>query len=261
MENNEKKDDNENNKNNYTIKNISEYNISKVSDNENISGYKEIIFKIIVIGDVGVGKSSIIENIIKEGESIDENYKATIGFDIFKYRSKVKDVIINLNIWDTCGLREFSSCTPSLFKNASLAIVVYEIDNFGTFQSIENWVNLLKLNARPDILTFIVGNKSDLEEKRKVRKEDGQKYVEDNNFNFFIETSAKDKKFVKELFEQGLAQLYEYYQKNKCNNNENDDDKDEEEGGKENFSKRKGTFSIKSGGVIKKKNIKEGGCC
>ena len=174
MENNENKDDNENTQNKYKIKDISEYNISRVYDNEDISGIKEIIFKIIVIGDIGVGKSSIVQNIINESESIDDVHKATIGFDIFKYKSRVKDVIINLNIWDTCGLREFSSCTPSLFKNAVLAIIVYEIDKLSTFENLENWANLLKLYVSPDILTFIVGNKNDLEDKRQIKKKMGK---------------------------------------------------------------------------------------
>ena len=265
MENNdhEKKDGNKNVQNKYFIKDISEYNISRVNENENISGIKEIIFKIIVIGDIGVGKSSIIQSIIKETEPFKENYKATLGFDIFKYKSKVKDVIINLNIWDTCGLKEFSSCTPSLFKNAVLAIIVYEINNLSTFDNLGGWVNLLKLHANPDILTFIVGNKNDLEDKRQIKKKDGQKYVEENNFNFFIETSAKDKTFVKELFEQGLAQLYEYY-KNHENNKDDEDDEDEEvkEKEKEDFTKNAGSFNL-----TKKKHNKKGkkkgggGCC
>ena len=256
----EKNDDNTKIQNNYNIKDISEYNISRVYENENILGIKEIIFKIIIIGDIGVGKSSIIKNIIKESESIDEMHKPTIGFDIFKYKSKVKDIIINLNIWDTCGLSEFSSCTPSLFNNVVLAIIVYQIDKLSTFKNLENWTNLLKLNANPDILTFIVGNKNDLEDKRQIKKEDGKKYVEDNKFNFFIETSAKDKKFVKELFEQALAQLYEYYKKIK-NNKEDNDDEDEEEGGKENFTKRKGTFKINKRKNNKKENNEGSGCC
>ena len=260
MEDNGKKDDNINAKIQYNIKDISKYNIARVYDNENISGIKEIIFKISVIGDIGVGKSSIIQNIIKESVPIDENYKATIGFDIFKYKSKVKDIIINLNIWDTCGLCEFSSCTPSLFKNVVLAIIVYQIDKLSTFENLQNWVNLLKLYANPDILTFIVGNKNDLEDQRKIKKEEGEKYVEDNKFNFFIETSAKDRKFVKELLEQALAQLYEYYNKIK-NNKENDDGEDEEEGEIEDFSRRRGTFSIKNVQKKKKVNKNGGACC
>ena len=197
----------------YNISGISKYNISKINDNEDISDMKEITFKISVIGDVAVGKSSIIQRLTKEGEKFNENYKATIGFDIFKYKCKVKDIIINLNIWDTCGLVDFSACYPSLYKNASLAIVVYSIDNMESFEHLKNWTNVLKENSKPDILVFIVGNKNDLKDKREVKEEEGKAFMEERNFNYFVETSAKENKFVKELFDQAFAQLYEYHYK------------------------------------------------
>ena len=197
----------------YNISDISKYNISKINDNEDISDMKEITFKISVIGDVAVGKSSIIQRLTKEGEKFNENYKATIGFDIFKYKCKVKDTIINLNIWDTCGLVDFSASTPSLYKNAALVIVVYSIDNKESFEHLVNWINALKENTKPDILVFIVGNKSDLEDKRQVKIEEGKAFMEERNYNFFLETSAKENKHIKELFEQAFAQLYEYHYK------------------------------------------------
>ena len=120
---------------------------------------------------------------MKKNEGFKENYQATIGFDIFKYKNKVNDIIINLNIWDTCGLIDFSASTPSLFREASLAIVVYEIDKKESYQNIENWINHLKNEAKPDIIIFVVGNKNDLEKQREIKKEEAIKYVKNNNFN------------------------------------------------------------------------------
>ena len=217
MNNNEKskvkEEKQENKKSQIHILKISDYNISKVNDNEDISDMKDLTFKISVIGDVAVGKSSIIQRLTKEGEKFNENYKATIGFDIFKYKCKVKNIIINLNIWDTCGLVDFSASTPSLFKNAALAIIVYSIDNKESFEHLENWINKLKDNSKPDILIFIVGNKNDLKDKRQVKEEEGKAFAEEHNFNYFVETSAKENKLVKDLFEQAFAQLYEYHYK------------------------------------------------
>ena len=208
----------------HDIVDISKYNISKVNNNEDISLMNEITYKAIVIGDIGVGKESIIQRLINDSGAFNENYKATIGFDIFKYKCKVNDLIINLNIWDTCGLTDFSSCTPNTFKDTTLAIVVYSIDNKESFEHLENWVNLLKENARPDKLVFIVGNNNDLEDKRQVKEEEGKAFMEERDFNYFIETSAKDNKFIKELFQQAFAQLYEYYYKRKEDSKEDNRD-------------------------------------
>ena len=132
-----------------------------------------------------------------------------------------------------------------------MAIIVYSIPNRNTFENLEKWINVLKKNSQPETLVFIVGNKKDLENERDVREEEGKKFVEDNNLNFFIETSAKSGEFVDKLFEQGFAQLYEY-KKSYENDNDNDDDKID-------FSRRKGTFKVKT--TIKKGNQKNKHCC
>ncbi len=133
----------------------------------------------------------------------------------------------------------FQVCTPNIFKDTALAIVVYSIDNKESFEHLEKWTNLLKENSYPDILIFIVGNNSDLEDKRQVKEEEGKAYVEERDFNYFIETSAKDNKFIKELFLQAFAQLYEYYYKSKEDNNREDFLKGRISIKKEDYRKRK----------------------
>jgi small GTP-binding protein len=242
---------------------ISKYKIIPIKKDENEDSdrdeeeIKEITFKIVIIGDQGVGKSSIIKSLVNENEEFKNYYKATLGFDIFHYKAKVNDIIIKLQIWDTCGLKEFSSCTPNLYKNASLAILVYDINNKDAFDNAENWLNLLKLHSKPGILAFIVGNKRDLENERQVLTEQGEKFMEEHDFNFFIETSAKERLFIKELFYQAFAQLYEYYQKERKNCE--DDEEEEEEEERIDFSKRKGTMKL--GEKPKKKNQNNSGCC
>ena len=265
-------DENEKNENKIKTKinmlDISKYNIIPVNNDEDSNTIedrkdnqevKEITFKIIIIGDQSVGKSSIIKGLINEKEEFKNFYKATLGFDIFNYKAKVNDIFIKLQIWDTCGLKEFSSCTPNLYKNASLAIIVYTIDNKATFDNAENWLNLLKLHSKPGVLAFIVGNKKDLEleNKREVLKEEGQKFMEDHDFNFFIETSAKDKLYIKDLFYQAFAQLYEYYLKDKKNCEEGEEEEEEEN--KIDFTKRKGTMKL--GEKSKRKKHNNNQCC
>jgi small GTP-binding protein len=234
------------------ILDTSEYNITPIKDTGELDEVmKEITYKIIIIGDQGVGKSTIIQNLTEKGEKQSDQYRATIGFDIFHYSCKVKDKIIKLQIWDTCGLEEFHSLTPNLYKNALLVIIVYSIPNRNTFEDVEKWINILKKNSQPETLVFIVGNKKDLENERDVTEDEGKKYVEDNNLNFFIETSAKSGAFVDKLFEQAFAQLYEY-KKSYENDKDNDEDRID-------FSRRKGTFKVKS--YTKKVNQKGKHCC
>jgi small GTP-binding protein len=234
------------------ILDTSEYNITPIKDTGELEEVmKEITYKIIIIGDQGVGKSTIIQNLTEKGEKQSDQYRATIGFDIFHYSCKVKDKIIKLQIWDTCGLEEFHSLTPNLYKNALLVIIVYSIPNRNTFEDVEKWINILKKNSQPETLVFIVGNKKDLENERDVTEDEGKKYVEDNNLNFFIETSAKSGAFVDKLFEQAFAKLYEY-KKSYENDKDNDEDRID-------FSRRKGTFKVKSS--TKKVNQKGKHCC
>ena len=171
----------------------------------------EVISKIIIIGDSSVGKTSLSIRLTKN--LFEEAPKTTVGFDIFKYVAKINDLVIKLQIWDTCGLEEFSSCTPNLYKNATLAIIVYSIDNRKSFEHLENWKNLVKTNATPETIIFIVGNKKDLEkeDKRKVETREGEEFKNINNFQFFIEASAKENEFVNELFQQAMIKIYEQY--------------------------------------------------
>ena len=243
---------NNNSINNYIPLDVSKYNISIVKDEEVTPYLKEQFFKLIIIGDIGTGKSSIINSLVKG--KFKENYQATIGFDIFKYTRKVNDIIININIWDTCGLIDFSSCTTNLFKDAIIAIIVYEIDKRKSFENIQNWVNLFKLNSQPDTIIFIVGNKSDLEDKREVKKEEGIEYTKLNNFNCFMETTAKDDTIVNELFQQALARLYEYY---KIYDKNEDDDEEI----KENFRKKRDTIILQKHNHNNKKKINKNCSC
>ncbi len=245
--NSNEQNDNNNTNNNKKILNTSEYNIVPIRDPEGIEDQmKEITYKIIIMGDQAVGKSSIVKYLVEKGKS-NESYKATVGFDIFHYSCKVKDKIIKLQIWDTCGLEEFHSLTPNLYKNALLAIVVYSIPNRDTYEHVGKWINLIKKNSQPETLIFVVGNKKDLEKERDVSEEEGKKYTEENNYDFFIETSALNGNFVDTLFEQGFAQLYELNKKYEI-----DKEKENEEE-RIDFTRRKGTFRVKS---IKKHNGK-----
>lgn len=181
------------------------YNIIEIKDN---SYEDDFSYKVIVIGDSFVGKENITQSLFNKNY-INSNCESKIGFDIFNYRAKINDKIIRLQFWDTCNLHDFNCFSKSLFYGTSLAIIVYSINKRDSFEHLPHWLNLFKNNTNPDSLTFIVGNKTDLEDGRKVSKEEGEKLKEEFNVNFFIEFDCKNHLFVKELLENAIIQLYE----------------------------------------------------
>ena len=126
----------------------------------------DLSFKMIVIGDAGVGKSCLTTKAAKG--KFEESYSATVGFEFLVFNVKLNDKVVKLQIWDTCGQEIYRSLISSFYRNASLAMMVYAIDNKESFNHIETWLKEVKLQSNPDIKIFLIGNKSDLEEERKV---------------------------------------------------------------------------------------------
>jgi len=166
----------------------------------------DLNFKIIVIGDAGVGKSCLTKRATKN--IFEEEYSTTIGFEFYSLNVKINEKTIKLQIWDTCGQEIYRSLISSFYKNSSLAFIVYSIDNLDSFNNIESWLNEIKLKANTDIKLFLIGNKVDLEDKRQVKFLEGKKFIDEFHFNFFIETSAKTGFNAKEVFIEAAKVLY-----------------------------------------------------
>jgi Ras-related protein Rab-11A len=88
---------------------------------------------------------------------------STVGFEFLTFTIKLNDKIIRLQIWDTCGQEIYKSLVSSFYRNTSLAILVYSIDNRNSFNDIDIWLKELKTHSNPDVKLFLIGNKSDLE--------------------------------------------------------------------------------------------------
>ena len=205
----------------------------------------DLSFKLIFIGDSSVGKSCLTTKAVKN--NFEEYYQATVGFEFLTFNMKVNDKVIKLQIWDTCGQEIYKSLISNFYRNSSLAVLVYAIDNKESFNHTENWLNDLKSQANPDVRIFLVGNKADLEEERKVSKEEGEKYKEDQHLDLFMETSAKTGHNARNVLIEAAKILYKDYLKFDENNKEN---------GPSNVLGKKGQ------GLIKKKDKKEKkGCC
>ena len=169
----------------------------------------DLSFKLIFIGDSGVGKSCLTSKAVKN--TFEDYYQATVGFEFLTYNLKLNDKVIKIQIWDTCGQEIYKSLITNFYRNSSLAIVTYSIDSKESFVHAENWLNDLRSQANPDVRIFLVGNKADLEEERKVSKEEGEKYKEDQNLDLFMETSAKTGYNAKNVLIEAAKILYKDY--------------------------------------------------
>ena len=111
----------------------------------------------------------------------------------------IKNYNIRIEIWDTAGQEAFRSITRTYYKSSTCALIVYDITDKKTFENVATWLNECRDMCYKDILICLVGNKTDLEEKRVVSKEEGQKFADDNGLLFF-ETSAKSGENIEEMF-------------------------------------------------------------
>jgi Ras-related protein Rab-1A len=166
----------------------------------------DLNFKIIVIGNIGVGKSCLSLKATK-GIFLEE-YISTIGFEFYCFNVKVDDKIIKLQIWDTCGQEAYRSLIKNFYRNASLAIIVYSVEDPQSFFDIDIWLKQVKTYGTSSCKIFLIGNKIDTNDS-KVFTEQGIKCKNDFFFDCFMETSAKDGINTKELFVNCASILYE----------------------------------------------------
>lgn len=177
--------------------------------------YKEydLSFKLIVIGNASVGKSCLSLKAIKG--VFEENYFNTVGFEFSSLHIKLNNQIIKLQIWDTCGQETYRSLVVNFFRNSSLAILVYAINDQKSFDDLGEWLKQLRTYSSPDCKIFLIGNKADLEDKRQIPYEKGKHYQENNKLDFFMETSAKTGLNAQELFITAAKLLYSSFLKYK----------------------------------------------
>ena len=157
--------------------------------------------KLIVLGNTSVGKSSFILKYIEDKFVL--NYIATLGMDFKQKKLKLKNgQEVRLRIYDTAGQERFKSVAVSFIKKAEGVILIYDIGNKATFESLEEWIKNIKESGKENLPIILVGNKCDLPpEKRKVELIEGKDKAEEFNLPFF-ETSCKEGINIKEVFEK-----------------------------------------------------------
>uniref|UniRef100_A0A5F9DSL4 Ras-related protein Rab-13 n=1 Tax=Oryctolagus cuniculus TaxID=9986 RepID=A0A5F9DSL4_RABIT len=155
------------------------------------------LFKLLLIGDSGVGKTCLIIRFAED--SFNSTYISTIGID-FKIRTvDIEGKKIKLQVWDTAGQERFKTITTAYYRGAMGIILVYDITDEKSFENIQNWMKSIKENASAGVERLLLGNKCDMEAKRKVRKEQATKLAQEHGIRFF-ETSAKSSVNVDEAF-------------------------------------------------------------
>ena len=166
-----------------------------------------INFKIIIVGDSGVGKSSLLKRAVQN--KFDGNYQATIGFEFLLMHFKVNDLKIKLQIWDTCGQEMYRSLIQGFYRNTSLALVVYDVSRKETYDALDIWLKDIRDHTEQDIPIFVAGNKCDLQ--RAVQAEEAKVYSVSSRTKYFTECSAKTGQNVKDIFFEAAKYLYKTY--------------------------------------------------
>ncbi|GAB2298627.1 Ras- protein RABA1f [Dionaea muscipula] len=165
----------------------------------------DYLFKVVLIGDSGVGKSNLLSRFTRNEFSLES--KSTIGVEFATRSIRVDDKIVKAQIWDTAGQERYRAITSAYYRGAVGALVVYDVTRHVTFENVERWLKELRDHTDHNIVVMLVGNKADLRHLRAVSMEEAKAFAEREN-TFFMETSALESLNVDSAFTEVLAQIY-----------------------------------------------------
>ena len=169
--------------------------------NDIISQDYDYLFKVLLLGDSDVGKSSLI--LRYTDETFNSKLVNSIGVDFKMKKREIDGKIIKVQIWDTAGHERFRSITYSYYRGANSIIIVFDLSDKKSFISITEWLKQIEKHAKENVFKFLVGNKSDLENERQVAYEEAKQYADEHDLPY-IETSAKNGININELFDSSI---------------------------------------------------------
>jgi small GTP-binding protein len=159
----------------------------------------QYLFKIVVVGDGGVGKSTMIQRLIT-GHFVP--MKITIGTDLASYDMNIENISVKLQIWDFAGERRFRFFLPNYARGAQGCILCYDLSRYTSFQNLKEWYNIVKESTNTETVFLLVGGKADLSEyRRTVERSEAEEFQKELDIPFFIETSSKTGENNKNVFE------------------------------------------------------------
>lgn len=177
----------------------------------------EYLFKLLLIGNSGVGKSCILMRYADN--SFTENFFNTIGVD-FKIKTiSLNDQVIKMQIWDTAGQDRFRTLTSSYYRGAHGIIIVYDVTNRDSFDNVRQWMQEIEKFASENVNKLLVGNKSDLEEQREVTYDEGVELAKKFDIPF-LEVSAKNAIHVDDTFTTMATEIQTRFLKEKAQKKE-----------------------------------------
>ena len=201
--------------------------------------------KLILLGESGVGKTSIIERYLYN--KFNDKFCPSTTMNYAEKDIVIDKKTIRLNIWDTIGQEKYRSISKLFLNETKIVILVYSIDDSKSFNELEYWKNLAKEQIDQNVFLGIVGNKSDLYLEQQVSEIDGKKYAEENNA-FFAQLSAKDNRLgIIEYINKLVTEYYKIQSQKKNNTN------------KELRNKEKGI--VLSNERLNNLGYNDGGCC
>ena len=181
----------------------------------------DIIFKIVLIGDSGVGKTNLLGRYLKK--EYKEETKATVGVEFGEKKYELNGLKIKAQIWDTAGQERYKAITSMYYKGAKGALIVFDLSSKNTFQNVEKWYNEIKKTADPNINLILIGNKSDLKDKRQISTEEGENKAKEMNVAY-LETSALNCDNVDKAFDALIEAISNKMKKEmEAEEEENDD--------------------------------------
>ncbi|OIV99015.1 hypothetical protein TanjilG_32274 [Lupinus angustifolius] len=178
----------------------------------------DYLFKVVLIGDSGVGKSNLLSRFTKNEFNLES--KSTIGVEFATRTLNVDDKIIKAQIWDTAGQERYRAITSAYYRGAVGALLVYDVTRRASFENVDRWLKELRNHTDSNIVVMLVGNKSDLRHLVAVSTEDGKSYAEKESL-YFIETSALEATNVENAFAEVLTQTYRIVRKKAVEATEN----------------------------------------
>jgi Ras-related protein Rab-11A len=175
-----------------------------------MAGYRaeddyDYLFKVVLIGDSGVGKSNLLSRFTRNEFSLES--KSTIGVEFATRSLTVDTKVIKAQIWDTAGQERYRAITSAYYRGAVGALLVYDVTRHSTFENVERWLRELRDHTDPNIVVMLIGNKSDLRHLVAVPTDDAKSFAERESL-YFMETSALEATNVENAFSEVLTQIY-----------------------------------------------------
>ncbi|KAJ3120747.1 Ras- protein Rab-11A [Nowakowskiella sp. JEL0407] len=167
----------------------------------------DYLFKVVLIGDSGVGKSNLLSRFTRNEFNLES--KSTIGVEFATRSIQVDGKTIKAQIWDTAGQERYRAITSAYYRGAVGALLVYDIAKHGTYENVNRWLKELRDHADSNINIMLVGNKADLRHLRAVPTEEAKQFAAENGLSF-IETSALDNSNVEQAFQKILTEIYRF---------------------------------------------------